>query len=571
MTAFGAPLTRFGLVPRIVLLAVFGVAVLGLAAAGTAAYLLRAGADAAARERVDTDMKVAWEVLRGLGQPFRLADGKLMAGEHILNGDLATVDRIQALVGGTATVFQGDTRIATNVRRANGRRAVGTRLERNAAYAAVFGTAAPFRGEVTILGEAYMTAYDPILDAQGRVIGILYVGIKEAEFRRAGAATTKSLAAATLLVAVLTGLVSFLIARRIIVRPLAAGIAAMRALAGGELGVAISGTGRRDEIGAMGQALEALRAGARERERLAAAQQALRDAQDRQRTATEQATAEFHHGVAGILAGLTADAGQLRDSAAAMAAVARDTGRQTALAAAAASQASANVGAVAIAADRLAAAEAEIDRQTALSTQTVITAASEAVRVDAIVRSLSDAAGRIGKIISLINDIAEQTNLLALNASIEAARAGQAGRGFAVVAGEVKSLATQTAKATEEIVMQIGAVQSASREAVEAIVSINGTIVAISQGAAAIADAVEEQGAASRRIAHHVAQASAGNRAVTDSIATVNHGAETTGNAAEQVLATAEDLSRRSAGLATEIDRFLAALQPADGRPINRR
>ncbi|MGE5517675.1 MAG: methyl-accepting chemotaxis protein [Bacteroidota bacterium] len=555
-----------GLVPRIILLAVTGVLVLGVSMSVLSTYLLRDAAEAAARERVDTNMKVAWQVLRGKGGTFRIEDGKLLAGDHALNGNFEVVDRVKALVGGTATVFMGDTRVSTNVQKPDGSRAVGTPLARTAAYASIFDRKQPFRGEVEILGEPYMTAYDPILDGNGAVIGILYVGIRKADFLQSATRTLWTQVGATAVVMLVAMALSWLVARRRIALPLKAGITAMRRLADGDLAVEIPNAGHADEIGEMAAALAVFKANAIERDRLEAHQRAEQDARNRRQEAIERLTREFNEGVSGVLGSVTRSAHDLRDAAQSMTAVADETSRQSTVVAAAAQQASSNVQTVASAAEELAASESEIARQVSQTSDVATTAAGEAERVNAIVNTLVQTTGRIGAVVELINSIAAQTNLLALNATIEAARAGEAGKGFAVVANEVKVLATQTAKATEEIVAQIDAVQDVTRQAVQAIDSIGHTITAISESATAIASAVEQQTAATGEIARNVQQASSGTNEVTRSITLVNQGATTTGSAATQVLGTAEELSGQSETLAAEVADFLNAIKTAGER-----
>ena len=184
-------------------------------------------------------------------------------------------------------------------------------------------------------------------------------------------------------------------------------------------------------------------------------------------------------------------------------------------------------------------------------------------RTDADVQDLPYTASRFGDVVQLINTIAGQTNLLALNATIEAARAGEAGKGFAVVASEVKDLATQTAKATDEISQQIGSVQQATQQTVQAIQEIARTITEMSQISTSIAAAMEEQGAATAEIARNVQEAARGTEAVTGSIADVQHGAGETGAAAHQVLGAAQELARHSNDLGREVDTFLQGVKAA--------
>jgi methyl-accepting chemotaxis protein len=187
----------------------------------------------------------------------------------------------------------------------------------------------------------------------------------------------------------------------------------------------------------------------------------------------------------------------------------------------------------------------------------------EADKANVRVQSLSEAANKIGEVVSLITDIASQTNLLALNATIEAARAGEAGKGFAVVATEVKSLADQTAKATEEISAQIADIQSATGEAVDAIDSIGKTIRTVDEISSSIAAAVEEQGMATSEIADNVQQAAQGTEEVDTGIAGVREAAGETGSAAEQVLATGQELSTQANTLRMAVDDFLTKVKAA--------
>ena len=266
---------------------------------------------------------------------------------------------------------------------------------------------------------------------------------------------------------------------------------------------------------------------------------------------------DFERDVSSMVGVISSAATELQATAQSMAATAEETSQQAEAVANAAGQASENVQTVAAATEELTASIHEISRQVNQSTHIAGAAVEEARRTDAMVQGLAEAAGKIGQVVKLINDIASQTNLLALNATIEAARAGDAGKGFAVVAGEVKNLANQTAKATDEISAQIAAVQTATKDAVGAIQGIGGTISKISEIASAIAAAVEEQGAATQEIARNVQQAAMGTGAVTSNIGSVTHAAGETGHAAHEVLSAAGELSRQSERLNSQVNHFL--------------
>lgn len=360
----------------------------------------------------------------------------------------------------------------------------------------------------------------------------------------------------------LGGAVGFVISRSI-THPLSRLMSAIKGLSAGRTDLTVDGVERTDEIGPLAQALEHWRVSmieATERQRRDAEEMAARSA-SQQRIA--EATQRFDATIVTMLKNIKQTVEHLHTSADTLSANAEQTQRQSAAVAVATEQATANVETVSSAGVELTASIHEISRQVTASAATSRAATDEAEEALQKIAGLVTSAAKIGEVINLINDIAAQTNLLALNATIESARAGEAGKGFAVVANEVKHLAGQTGRATEDITTQINNVQDETHSAVAAIEGMSKTISQINELSAAIASAVEEQGAATHEITRNVEQASQGTRDVATNIGGVAQAAAQTGQMARSVFNSANELLNESTTLERAVEAFLAEVRAA--------
>ena len=339
--------------------------------------------------------------------------------------------------------------------------------------------------------------------------------------------------------------------------------AVMNRLAGGDTAVEVPAQTASDEISDMAETVAVFRENAISRDRLEAEQHDSAATRERQAEATTRLISDFRSEVTDMLDAVRSNSEQMRLAAEELNGVADETANDASSASSTSEAASTNVQTVASASEELSASIQEIRRQVISTTEIVRDASQAAIDTNTKIEGLAEAAQRIGDVVNLISAIAEQTNLLALNATIEAARAGDAGRGFAVVASEVKELATQTAKATEEIEGQIAEVQAATKDAVLAIAGITETMSQVDEYTGSIASAVEQQGAATNEISGNVQEAAKGTREVALTVETISQKTLVTSSSAGQVLSASTDVNNHANALRETVDRFLAAVAAA--------
>jgi len=554
---------RVGIVPRLMLSALLAVV---LTVTLVQAWTLRTVEDnllEQAQGQLDASLRLLHQRLAPLGTAWALGPQGLALGGTPLAGRNDIPDDVKSVTGALATIFQEDTRIATNVLKPDGTRGVGTKLAPGPAYDATLRGGQTYRGRNVILGTTQLTIYEPVRDAAGKQVGILFVGVKLAAAEATVTVVLRHAVIAGVVVAIVVGLSLLGVIRRLL-RPLGALARTMRAVADGALEVEVPHVGRRDQIGAMARALAALRDAsgrAREIEAAATAERA------RGELATQHALAEMadtvRQATASAAAQVASGGSQLAGIADTLAAAAHRSGESARASARAAEEALTNVQGVAGAAEQLSASIREISAQVEQSARVAAEAVAAGRGAREMIDVLTARVGRIDTVAGMIADIARRTNLLALNATIEAARAGEAGRGFAVVAGEVKQLAAQTGRSTTEIAQQLAEVRGATDQAVAAVGRMEATVGNMDEIAGSIAATVREQGTATTEIARLIAATETMARAVAGRIAEVSSEAQSTGAQAGSVRSGAEDLARTVAGMQQTV---LAALATSGDR-----
>ncbi len=397
----------------------------------------------------------------------------------------------------------------------------------------------------------------------GQPVAVIELVKDTTEYDAASASSQRTQIVGTIIILLAAAGLAFFLGRGMS-HPLTAITAVMNRLSSGDTDVTIPGFDRKDELGTMAGAVDVFRRNMIEARTLREEQEAAKQQSEMEKKALQRRMADrFEADVKSVVNAVARATEAMQMAAAEITSSVSGTSAQAAAAAAASEEASASINTVAAATEELACSIVEIGRQVTLSSVVADAAVGTAGKTNEMVGGLAAAGDKIGDVLRLISAIAGQTNLLALNATIEAARAGEAGRGFAVVASEVKELASQTAKATEEIAGQVAAIQASTGECVTAIGSISDTIREISSIAATIASAVTEQGSATREIAQSVQQVAAGTSEVAVNVAGASHAAGQSRTLAETVLSASGELSQHTAALFKSVDTFLAGLREA--------
>jgi len=559
---------------KVTFVTVFLVVVAMLATAYSAIFLIEDNVERQATEAQDRNLRTAALMLEDDYENLivtKAGNGLSVSWKGLIPAfeDHSAIDDVGFATGETATIFAWDEesqdfwRRTTNIKKNDGTRAIGTPLGKTGKVYPIITKGGTFRGLATILGKEYFTLYEPIFSAtdKSKVVGILYVGVGRTAIEAIEQEMTFNLLSVMAILAVVAVLISvFFVGRLLNPFPVLRGV--IHRLSANELDIPVPYLDRKDDVGDLAKAVEMFKTASLESQTLA--DQRIEDEKradaDKKQMMVRTAD-DFETTVGSMVDHVSTSLHQFNTSARDMSATAEETKGKAGLVVTASEDAARNIQTVAAATEQLSASITEIGQQVSQASSIASGAVREAADTNSKVQGLAQAAQKIGEVVGLITDIAEQTNLLALNATIEAARAGEAGKGFAVVASEVKNLASQTGKATEEISAQIQGIQASTDESVTAIGAITQTIEQVDQIAAAISAAVEEQTAATQEIARNVEEASSGTNQVNSNISEVSAATQVTGEVAQTIQRESLALSEDAEKLKAEIQRFLAGIR----------
>jgi methyl-accepting chemotaxis protein len=540
-------LARLPVAAKAIAVTAVGLVALTLILAATVVSTVTQDAQRGATQRIETAMLLAWELVLNEGSAFKVDGTVMTADKAVLNDRPEIFAKLRGAGDAVAGIYAGDVPITTMIA---DRAAAGARLGPAAHDAIARG--ATYRGEIELADGAYMAAYDPIKDANGRVIGALFVGLSKKSLLAGAAAVRDQIMLYGGGIAAAVLVLSFVMLRRLLA-PITDLTAVTRRIVAGEAIADVPGSARRDDVGELARGIESLARDAARKRELEADAEARRLAleADKQR-GHRQMVAALEGEIDRELPKITALAGRMATAAGALVDASQHASAECVAVRDSAEQAARDASLVASAAEELSRSITEIAARVSDTTEATTRAVDTAETISARGRQLAERVDEIGRFSDMITRIANQTSLLALNATIEAARAGEAGQGFAVVASEVKNLSTQTARATEEIRDQIARIQEVAAAVTAGMEDIRAVIGRLDESSSAVAAAVEQQRAATGDIARSVHESTSG-------IASVSDGIGRLASLAGAVHEHAEGVSKVSQGIRTEADALSGA------------